>query len=298
MNRYIILIVIGAGLWGTISWYVKQLSEFGFTPMEIVILRAWSTAIILVPFLLITNRNQLKLKAWSDLKYFIGTGILSIIFFNYCMFTAIELTTIPVATSLLYTAPAFVTILSWLLFKEEMSLYKIIALFSTLIGTCLVAGITGSSLQNIHISGILFGLGSGLGYALYSIFSKYALQKYSSLSVTTFTFIVAAVALIPFFPYQEKLPLLMDPTPLLLAIGLGFLPTALAYILYTYGLQFVEASKASILSTIEPIVATFIGIVVFMEPFSIIQFIGMFAIIGAVLIMQFSNKQQVKEQGT
>lgn len=298
MNRYIILIVIGAGLWGTISWYVKQLSDFGFTPMEIVILRAWSTAIILVPFLLLTNRNQLKLKAWSDLKYFIGTGIFSIIFFNYCMFTAIELTTIPVATSLLYTAPAFVTILSWILFKEQLSLYKIIALFSTLIGTCLVAGITGSSWQNIHLTGILFGIGSGFGYALYSIFSKYALQKYSSLSVTTFTFIVAAVAMIPFFPYEEKMNLLMDPVPLLLAIGLGFLPTALAYILYTYGLQFVEASKASILSTIEPVVATFIGIVVFTEPFSIIQFIGMLAIIGAVLIMQFSNKQQIKEQGT
>lgn len=298
MNRYILLIVIGAGLWGTISWYVKHLSEFGFTPMEIVILRAWSTAIILVPFLIITNRNQLKLKAWTDIKYFIGTGIFSIIFFNFCMFTAIELTTIPVATSLLYTGPAFVTILSWMLFKEQLTKIKIIALFSTLIGTCLVAGIAGSSLQNLHITGVLFGLGSGFGYALYSIFSKYALQKYSSLTVTTFTFIVAAVALIPFFPYQEKITLLMNPAPLLLAIGLGFLPTALAYIFYTYGLQFVEASKASILSTIEPVVATFIGIMVFTEPLSIVQFAGMLAIIGAVLLTQFSNKQQIKKQET
>src|SRR5690625_6844301 len=74
--------------------------------MGVVILRAWTSAILLFTFMLITAPKKMRLKSFKDIKYFIGTGIFSIIFFNYCLFTAIELSTIPMATALLYTAPA------------------------------------------------------------------------------------------------------------------------------------------------------------------------------------------------
>ncbi|MUK90240.1 EamA family transporter [Ornithinibacillus sp. L9] len=292
MNKAFLFIILGAALWGTIGWYVKNLYALGFTPMEVVTLRAWSSAILLVSYLLIFSPKKLKLKTTSDLKYFVGTGILSIIFFNYCMFTAIELSTIPVATALLYTAPAFVTILSFFFFKEALTKTKVTALVITLIGTCFVVGLIPLNLQAIQLGSILFGLGSGIGYALYSIFSKFALKKYTSLSITTFTFIIASITLIPFFPYAEKFYLLADPTVLLYTFGLGFLPTAFAYIIYTYGLQQTEASKASILTTIEPVVATLIGIFIFKESFTLVQMVGMACIIGAVILIQLSNKQK------
>lgn len=286
LNRAFIYIIIGAALWGTIGWYVKNLYAFGFSPMEVVTLRAWSSAILLLGYLFIVSPTKLKLHSLGDIKYFLGTGILSIIFFNYCMFTAIEMATIPVATALLYTAPAFVTILSFFLFKEPLTKVKLLALFITLLGTCLVVGLIPLNLQTLQLGSILFGLGSGIGYALYSIFSKFALKKYTSLSITTYTFVVAAVTLLPFFPYKEKAHLLLDPTVLFYAFGLGFLPTAFAYIIYTYGLHQTEASKASILTTIEPVIATLIGIFIFQESFSFIQMVGMGCIIGAVIIIQ------------
>lgn len=294
MNKAFIYIILGAALWGTIGWYVKKLYTYGFTPMEVVTLRVWSAAIILTIYLLITSPEKLKLTSRHDIKYFIGTGVFSIIFFNYCMFTAISLSSIPVATALLYTAPAFVTILSYFLFKEALTKLKIIALFITLIGTALVVGLIPINLETFHMASILFGLGSGIGYAFYSIISKYALKKYTSLSVTSFTFIVAAVTLLPFFPYQAKAHLLIDPTVLFYAFGLGFLPTAFAYIIYTYGLNKTEASKASILTTIEPFVATLIGIFIFHEAFSPTQMFGMVCIIGAVILIQaFSNTKKL-----
>lgn len=294
MNRAFIYIILGAALWGTIGWYVKNLYSYGFTPMEVVTLRAWSAAIILVIYLIIISPKKLKLKSIRDIKYFIGTGIFSIIFFNYCMFTAIELSTIPVATALLYTAPAFVTVLSFFLFKEALTRLKIIALLITLMGTALVVGLVPLNLETFQLTSILFGLGSGIGYALYSIFSKFALKKYSSLSITTYTFIVAAVTLLPFFPYQEKFHMLLEPTVLFYAFGLGFLPTAFAYIIYTHGLNNTEASKASILTTIEPVVATLIGIFIFHEAFSFIQMIGMACIIGAVILIQAYSGPKLK----
>ncbi|MFD2043934.1 DMT family transporter [Ornithinibacillus salinisoli] len=296
MNKAFLFIIVGAALWGTIGWYVKNLYAFGFTPMEVVTLRSWTSTILLIGYLLIVSPKKLKLTTLSDIKYFLGTGILSIIFFNYCMFTAIELSTIPVATALLYTAPAFVTILSFVLFKEQLTKVKITSLLITLIGTCFVVGLIPLNLDALQLGSILFGLGSGIGYALYSIFSKFALKKYTSLSVTTFTFLVASIILIPFFPYHEKLSLLTDPIVLLYAFGLGFLPTAFAYIIYTYGLQQTEASKASILTTIEPVVATLIGIFIFHEPFTYMQMIGMTCIISAVILIQLSKKTESTQE--
>jgi len=296
MNRPLIFIMTGAALWGTIGWFVKHLNAYGFTPMEVVTLRVVTAAIVLSTYMIFAARQELKLKQFTDIKYFIGTGVFSIIFFNYCMFTAIELSTIPIATALLYTAPGFVLILSFLLFKEKLTSLKILSLFVTLIGAAFVAGVIPLQLEQLQWKAILFGLGSGFGYALYSIFSKFALQKYSSLSITTYTFICAAFTLIFFFPFQEKGQLLMDPTILFLAFGLGIIPTALAYIIYTYGLHHTAASTASILSTIEPVVATMIGVFLFSEAFSLIQFICMACIIGAVIIIQIDAKKQLTKE--
>lgn len=294
MNKAAIWIIVGAALWGTIGWFVKNLYTYGFTPMEVVTLRVTSTAILLVSYLLYHSPKALKLHSFSDVKYFIGTGIFSIIFFNYCMFMAIDLSTIPIATALLYTAPAFVSILSFFLFKETFTSRKVLSLMGTIAGTSFVVGLLPSNLSTIPYQSILFGVGSGFGYALYSIFSKYALNKYTSLSITAFTFIVATVTLLPFFPYSEKLTILTEPAVLFYAFGLGLFPTAIAYIVYTYGLKKTEASKASILSTIEPVVATFIGILVFHESFTFVQMLGMALIIGSVILMQTKPRKSLK----
>lgn len=291
MNKAFIYILIGAALWGTIGFYVKNLYTYGFIPMEVVTLRVWTSAFILVLYLLCTTPKSLKLHKITDIKYFIGTGVFSIVFFNYCMFTAIEISSIPVATALLYTGPTFVTIFSYFLFKEPLTRIKIIALFITLFGTSLVVGLIPFDKEAFKWGSIIFGIGSAVGYALYSIFSKYALRKYTSLTITTFTFLTAAIALTPFFPYKEKASLLIDLEVLLYAFGLGLLPTAVAYIIYTHGLNQTEASKASILTTVEPVVATLIGIFIFQEAFSFIQMLGMASIIAAVIIVQVYNKR-------
>lgn len=289
MNRSFIYIFIGATLWGTIGFYVKKLYDYGFSPMEVVTIRVVLASIILLIYLIIKSPSTLKLDNILDLKYFIGTGIISIIFFNYCMFKTIELATIPISAALLYTAPAFVIIISYFLFRERITWFKTIALLCTLIGTSFVVGLFPIHMKAIPFITILIGLGSGLGYALYSIFSKFALEKYSSLTITTYTFIIASIVLIPFFPYRDKFTILLHLEVFIYALGLGLLPTAIAYIVYTLGLEKMEASKASIIATIEPIVATIIGIIIFFEPFNFLQLFGMILIIFAVIIIQIDR---------
>src|SRR5699024_8898462 len=120
MKRAFLFIILGAALWGPIGIYVKQLYTFGFTPMEVVTLRVVTASIILIVYLCVKSPRQLKLKKWSDLGYFVGTGVFSLIFFIYSMFRAIVLSTIPVSAALRYTAPASVIILSSIFFREAI----------------------------------------------------------------------------------------------------------------------------------------------------------------------------------
>ncbi|WP_078379933.1 DMT family transporter [Sutcliffiella halmapala] len=286
-----LMIAAGASLWGIIALFVKGLSNYGFSAMEIVAIRVIWAVIFLFAVGLIRFKQQMKLKKMGDLRYFIGTGIFSIVFFNYCYFTTINEMNISIAVILLYTAPAFVTVLSFLFLKEALTIQKIVAVIGTIMGCTLIAGLSGSNVE-LTALGVLTGLGSGLGYALYTIFGKFALKKYEPFSVTFYTFLVAAISLLPFTQLWQKLDVLFSVEVMLIGIGLGLIPTVLAYFLYTWGLGYTEGSKASIIATVEPIVASMIGLLVFSETLGIVQVIGAILILASVILVNMPTKRR------
>lgn len=292
MKKYksVFFIASGAALWGIIALFVRALGDLGFTAMEIVSLRVLSAALFLFIIGMLSYRNEMLLTNWSDIRYFVGTGIFSISFFNFCYFTTMDHAGISIAVILLYTAPAFVTILSFIFLKEKLTKKKIIAVATTIIGCTLITGFSGGKSQLTAI-GFLIGLGSGFGYALYTIFGKFALRKYSSFTVTLYTFLVAAVALLPFTRIWEKLNLFLTLEVLLLSLGLGLIPTVIAYILYTKGLEQTEGSKAAIIATIEPVVACLIGVAIFGEMFGFTQILGSLFILGSVIAVNANFKR-------
>ena len=87
------------------------------------------------------RRELLRIRL-RDLWCFLGTGIGSIVFFNYCYFKTISLTSMSVAAVLLYTAPAIVMVLSRILFGERFTVRKVTALVMTFVGCIFVTGIS------------------------------------------------------------------------------------------------------------------------------------------------------------
>jgi len=284
-----LLIATGAALWGIIGIFVQALYAYGFTPIQVVAIRVITAGSILLLYVLITNHSILKIKP-GDAKYFIGTGILSIVFFNWCYFTAIQEVSLSVAAVLLYTAPAFVTIISRFVFQESLTIKKVSALVMTIFGCALVVGFLPSMQVSVSWYGFITGLGSGLGYAFYSIFGKLASAKYSSLTITTYTFLFAGAFMIPTSGLWEAKELFLNSKVWIYGLGLGVIPTILAYVLYTLGLSRVESSRASITATIEPVVATFIGINVFADILTGWQVLGIVLILSAVLLVQETRK--------
>lgn len=282
-------VLLGASLWGIIGLFIQALYGAGFSAFQIVTLRVVSAALMLTLYLLIWKPSLLKVE-WKDLLSFVGTGIFSIVFFNWAYFTAIEAVSLSVAVILLYTGPAFVVVLSRLVFGEPLTLRKAAALGLTLAGCVLVAGVIPLHTHHLSWYGLLVGLGAGFGYALYSIFGKYALRKYDPLTVITYTFLFASAFMLPvsgwsLHPGQWSAGYVWP-----LILGLGFFPTALAYGLYTKGLSMVESGRASVTATIEPVVATLLGVWVFRESLSVYQLTGMALVLAAVVLIQFRKR--------
>lgn len=282
-----LLVASAAVLWGGIGIFIDALDRAGFTSLQIVALRVGSATLMLLIYLLLRDPKLLKIKS-GDSVYFIGTGVFSISFFNWCYFSAIQETSLSVAVILLYTGPAFVVIMSRIFFDEPFTKQKTGALILTITGCVLVVELIPFSMKAISWYGILLGLGSGFGYALYSIFGKTVLDRYSSLTILFYTFLAASLVMLPLSGTlkEENLALLTDTRSLAWTVGLGFLPTALAYFLYTEGLSKIEAGKASITAMMEPVAATLIGVTVFEEILSVVQLFGMTLVLLSVLLIQ------------
>ncbi|MEH6996331.1 EamA family transporter [Neobacillus drentensis] len=280
----IILIAISAIMWGIIAVFVRKLSSLGFTPMEIVTIRVVTAVLLLGIIGLLKYPGQMKIHL-RDSKYFIGTGIFSIVLFNWCYFSSINQLSLSFAVILLYTAPTFVVVLSYLFLKESMDALKIISVIGTLIGCTFIVGFNLMETPSMNLAGILTGLGAGFGYALYTIFGKFALVKYRPFTVTFYTFLVASITLLLFTDLFEKGSMLLSSEAILYGIGLGLFPTVLAYLFYTKGLEKMEGSKASIIATVEPVAATLLSVFFYKEDFGVLQFIGTAIILLSVILI-------------
>jgi drug/metabolite transporter (DMT)-like permease len=287
-------VFLGAALWGIIGLFIDQLSQAGFTSLQIVTLRVVSASVMLTVFVTLKNPDLLKID-FSDSMSFIGTGIFSTVFFSWAYFTAIEEVSLSIAVILLYTGPAFVVVLSRIFFGEPMTVRKVGALFLTIVGCVLVIKVFPLNAEQISLYGIIIGLASGFGYALYSIFGKHALQKYHPLTVITYTFIFASILLIPTSGLTISLQDLQSHDVWINILGLGFFPTALAYFLYTTGLSMIESGRASIAATVEPLVATWLGVWFFGDVLSFFQIVGMLLILSAVVLIQFKRKGGMRD---
>ena len=285
MQKAYLKIIAGASLWGCIGLFVRSLTAAGLTSMETVALRGVLSALLYGVFLAVRDPKALRIqpKHWY---YFFGSGVCSLVFFNWCYFSCITLSSLSVAAVLLYTSPIFVSLLSAVFFREAITGVKVLALAVTFGGCALVTGLFPLGQESVSPMTILLGLGAGFGYAMYSIFGKLALKHYPSTTITFWTMVFSGVFAFPVSGLYRDLPKVFSHGSVLLSgLGLAVFCTILPYLLYTDGLQEAEAGKAAILATVEPFVAAVLGVAVFHEALTVYKVLGMAAIFGAILLL-------------
>lgn len=281
------LLVIASGiLWGLMGIFVRSLTSFGLSSMQIVSLRVTLAVVILAAMLAVKDRRLFRIKP-KDIWCFIGTGICSIAFFSFCYFTTIKLTSLSAAAILLYTAPIMVTIMSAILFKEKITVRKVIAALAAVSGCALVTGVFGGGFAVSGI-GILTGLGAAFGYALYSIFGRYAINRgYGSMTITFWTFLFAAVGTLPLANIPDMAEKISaSPTALIITALMAVVVTVLPYLCYTAGLDRIESGKASVIASVEPVMATVVGAVIFHEGLTLSAAAGIVLVVASIFLFK------------
>lgn len=282
--------IIAAGiLWGAIGIFVRRLNSSELSSLDISLIRSVCSAIILLTIHLIIDAKGMRIRL-KDIWMFIGTGIFSIVFFNSCYFTAMNYTSLSIAAILLYTAPAFVMIMSIILFKEKLTPAKLAALVLSFTGCIFVSGLFSENSLSLSTAGLLFGTGAGFGYALYSIFGTYALKKYKPLTMATYTFLFACIGSLPFSDIPHIYSVFKaDSSLLIYAVLLGIISTVLPYLLYNLGLKYVPAGTASIMASVEPVSATLWGLIIFNEPMSIWNITGLIFVLASIVLLNLTK---------
>ena len=284
-------ILLSGTLWGSMGIFVHALSDdFGLTSMQIACARFTLATLAFAVILFFKDKSAFKVRL-RDVPLFFATGLVSVLAFSWCYFTAIQQMTMSMAAILLYTSPIWVMLLSAVLFKEKITAKKIVALILAFGGCVCVSGGGGGKMT---LLGLLTGLGAGLGYGLYSIFSTFLLRRYSPLTVTTYAFAIGTIGAW----------ILCDPADLIAKVtaappvSIGFWIVACCivteffpYLMFTNGLRSVPASRAAIIATIEPVVATIIGILRG-EPMTFFVAVGVVAVISAILVLNIQSKQK------
>jgi drug/metabolite transporter (DMT)-like permease len=292
MTRGYLLIVGAACMWGTIGIFFSVLHyEFGMSALTIGILRAGLAALLLAGVLLIGRRADLKLPR-AQLLPLLLFGLVGIAAFYVLNTEAVFLTTVATASVLLYTAPAFVTLVAWRVWHEPLTPRKLIAVSASFVGCALVARVYDPGALQLNAWGVVVGAAAGFTYGMFTLFSKYFSARISPWTTVLYSLVFGTLFLIPlqFVPLPGIEPvnysaLGTQPMAWAALLGLCLGPTLGSYALYNAGLRTVAASVASVIATIEPIVAAIAGFVVYQQTLEFLQIVGGAIIVASALAL-------------
>ena len=242
MKKYVISVLAAGCLWGFMGFFTRTLAGIGVDSTGAILLRCAIAAMLFAATILLTDPRQFRVKP-KDFWCFFGSGVCSLLFFTYCYFQAITLMSLSTAAILLYTAPSIVMVLSLFLFKEKITVRKLLALVLAFAGCCLVSGI-GSGEKALTATGLFYGLGSGVGYALYSIFARFALDRgYTSNTVNFYSCLLASIGAGLIWGVSEPVGAMFSAWGNFgLCVAAGLSTCCLPSLLYTYGLTGLGAA--------------------------------------------------------
>jgi len=288
------LLVMGAGcLWGTFGIITKTL--YALTPMGPVSLAFYRLvpAIPILALLTVVRKYPVSIRDRKELALFVGFGFCSLTLFEILYFSSLGFTTVQHAAALLYTAPAFVAVLSWFFLKEKMGGRKIVAVVLSIVGAFLILGVGRS--ETLFASRTQIGdwlaVASGLAYSSWYIFGKLLGRGREPTVTALLGLSFGAIQLLPLMIVFEGFVIPESLVAWELVLAVGLVPTALAYLLYLTGLRYIDATQASVYAIMEPLSSALLAFYFFGEVLAVDSLLGFVLIISSIVLI--STRTQV-----
>ncbi len=283
------LLAAGAAvLWGFSGVVTKFLLRRQMRPDELLIFRTMLAALILFVWLGLKSPQLLKVRR-ADLPYLAllgGIGLAANQGFYY-----LSLTMVSVGYSLLlqYLAPVHLLIYGALSKTERMTGGKLLAAFTAICGCALMVLGQQGGIARVSLAGTLCAIGSGVCFAFYTAYGKHILKNFDSRTMITYAFLTSGVIWLTIRPPWKIDWASFDVSMWLFFFYLAAVATVLPFALYSASLRYLEASRSSLTSTLEPVVATVVAWMWLDERMELTQIAGGAAVIAGILLLQIEN---------
>lgn len=274
--RGAVLILVAALCWATIGGW----SRWAQGSVSVLEVAFWRAALASLLFAL---QAGLRGRLWPGAPGAAGRhalfGLLAVGVFYASFQGAVAEGGIILANVLLYTAPAWVAILAWPLLgvRPEKAAWTRVGV--SLAGVALVATAGGGTVI-IGGLGVALGLIAGLSYASYYIYGKLTsgehpetLMAWASLSgAVVLGLLVATTG--PGFQAP-------DQSGWMALVGLALFGTLIPLNAYLVGLRHLDAARAAVIATIEPVAAAALAYYLFGELLGPAGWVGAALVIAA-----------------
>lgn len=287
MKKYKIGLISAMLIWGSIGIFVKNID---FTSAQIALVRSVVGSLFLITFVILSKQNINKESIKSNFVILLLCSIC--LAFNWIfLFQAYNYTTVSTATICYYLAPIIVMFLSPIIFKEKLTLVKILCIIAAMIGMLCIAGIGSGSGSN-NLVGILYGLLAACFYASVVIFNKF-LKNISGIESSLVQLSIASIFLIPYVLLTDGLSFQnINSMSIILLLTVGVVHTGIAYLIYFSVIQKLESQTVAIFSYVDPISAIIMSSIILSEKMTFIQIVGGVLIIGSTFISEIYNNKK------
>lgn len=274
-------------LWGSIGILTRYINV---SPILLAFLRA----IIAIPALYTFHRihkSQSTFNVKRLIPFIISGSILGLAW--VCLFTAFNNTSISIAVLVYNMGPVYVLIFTPILLKERISRIQILTILGAFLGLLLIVSGTINA-KDFSLTGLGFGIISGLLYACLVLINRMVKTEYDSSTITLVQMVSAAIVLLPFVFLEGQLTLVskLDSLSIILILILGLVQTGLAYHLYFSTYKKLSAITIVSYSYLEPVFSIILSVVILGELVSVNQIIGGVLILVSTYIGEYVKGKQ------
>jgi drug/metabolite transporter (DMT)-like permease len=277
-------VLVTAVLWGCSGSLSKYLMQGGVSPLALAQGRSVVTAALLLLYLAFARPRGLRVprRAWLWLLLF-GIFLAAV---QVTYFSAIERLAVAAAILLEYLSPAMVVMFGWLFLHRRVTRTTVAALVAALVGCALVVRAYDPAVLSLSAVGIAFGVGAAVSFSGYILVGEHLKNDTPVSAQLLYGFAIAAIILALARPPWTLPAVVLQPRNLVLIATIGIFGTILPFGCFLASFQYIDAGRATIVSTLEPVVAGVVSWIWFREVFSAPQMLGAALVIGAVIALQ------------
>lgn len=291
----IMLVITGAMLWGisgTVAQYLFQ--KKGFSPEWLVVIRLLVSGLILLLYAFMKGNPNIW-KIWNskhDSLSLILFSMLGMLGVQYTYFAAIKYGNAPTATILQYLSPVIITGYLAIRTKKNPNLQEIIAIGLAMLGTFFI--ITKGTIHSLSISklALFWGISSAFTAAFYTLHPHSLLIKWGSILVVGWGMLIGGIAF-SFIHQPWNCTGEWSITSIFAVIFVVLFGTLIAFYCYLESLKYIQPTEASVLSSVEPLSATFLSVLWLHVPLDMPQLLGTVCIIVTIIILSRAKNKKV-----